>query len=66
MEMNLYGSEVKKKKNSKKEKQSRLLSALSPNVFLSDILANDRVSFEVEKGTVHALLGENGAARQRS
>lgn len=27
------------------------------------VLANDQVSFEVEKGTVHSLLGENGAGK---
>src|SRR5258705_2108299 len=26
-----------------------------------DVLANDRVSFKVEPGTVHAMVGENGA-----
>ncbi len=31
--------------------------------FPPDILANDRVSFEVQKGTVHVILGENGAGK---
>ncbi|MGQ9623410.1 MAG: ABC transporter ATP-binding protein [Candidatus Caldatribacteriaceae bacterium] len=31
--------------------------------FPPDILANDRVSFEVQEGTVHVILGENGAGK---
>ena len=30
------------------------------------LTANDRISFRVERGTVHALLGENGAGRAPS
>src|SRR3954470_8728168 len=29
----------------------------------SDVLANDRVSFKVEPGTIHAIVGENGAGK---
>src|SRR3989449_8244 len=28
-----------------------------------DVLANDRVSFKVEPGTIHAIVGENGAGK---
>ncbi|HSS47397.1 MAG TPA: ATP-binding cassette domain-containing protein, partial [Thermoanaerobaculia bacterium] len=28
-----------------------------------DVLANDRVSFAVAPGTIHALVGENGAGK---
>src|SRR5260370_22534498 len=28
-----------------------------------DVVANDRVSFKVESGTIHAIVGENGAGK---
>src|SRR6267142_3140758 len=28
-----------------------------------EVLANDRVSFKVEPGTIHAIVGENGAGK---
>src|SRR5437867_13381718 len=28
-----------------------------------DVLANDRVTFAVSKGTIHAIVGENGAGK---
>src|SRR5229473_4062964 len=28
-----------------------------------DVQANDRVSFKVESGTIHAIVGENGAGK---
>ena len=28
-----------------------------------DVLANDRVSFTVGPGTIHAIIGENGAGK---
>src|SRR6266849_7586369 len=28
-----------------------------------DVLANDRVSFKVDPGTIHAIVGENGAGK---
>ena len=27
------------------------------------VVANDHISFEVEKGTIHTLAGENGAGK---
>ncbi len=29
------------------------------------VLANDHVDFTLEKGEIHALLGENGAGKSR-
>src|SRR3979411_1589481 len=33
------------------------------NKTFGDVLANDRVSFKVEPGTIHAIVGENGAGK---
>lgn len=39
--------------------EMRQISKLYPN----GVLANDRVDFSVEKGEIHALVGENGAGK---
>jgi len=31
-----------------------------------DVVANDNVSIKVEKGTIHAIVGENGAGKSTS
>lgn len=40
-----------------------LLDARTISKHFGDFTANDAVNFSIEKGTIHALLGENGAGK---
>ena len=40
-----------------------LLDARAISKYFGDFTANDAVDFTIEKGTIHALLGENGAGK---
>lgn len=40
-----------------------LLEFKKVSKFFGDITANDQVSFQVEQGSIHALVGENGAGK---
>ena len=43
--------------------QKTILSIKKISKFFSKVIANNNVSFEVKKQTVHAILGENGAGK---
>ncbi len=43
--------------------QEPLLRVESISKYYSDVVANDEVSFQIDKGEIHALLGENGAGK---
>ena len=43
--------------------QKTILSIKKISKFFSKVIANNNVSFEVKKQSVHAILGENGAGK---